>query len=103
MKSSIELSDYKLFAEYAFLGELYKAQKDYKKALDAYQTAHEENPEDPNLYFQVCILANTYFKDPKTKLNFFEAYLKKYGNTTYYQDYVEKRISALRAEIHLAD
>lgn len=102
MKRVIKIKDLKLYAEYTFLGEIYKAQKELKKALDAYQTAHEENPDDPNIYFQVCILANNYFKDPKTQLNFYEAFLGKYGKETYYQDYIEKRMAALRAEIHMA-
>ncbi|MBU2527321.1 MAG: tetratricopeptide repeat protein [Bacteroidetes bacterium] len=103
VNQAIEERQYNFVREYMHKGEIFKQQKDYKSALEAYLEAHEELPEDPTVYFQVCILANFYYKDPQTKLNYFKAFLNKYGDRkTGFEDFVQSRISALNAEIHLS-
>jgi tetratricopeptide (TPR) repeat protein len=100
---AIEERQYNFVREYMHKGEIFKQKKDYKSAIEAYLEAHEEFPEDPAVYFQVCVLANFYYKDPQTKLNYFKAFLNKYGDQkTDYDEFVHNRISALTAEIHLS-
>ncbi|MEE1962080.1 tetratricopeptide repeat protein [Allomuricauda taeanensis] len=89
--------------EYADLGRIARIQGKTKTALDLYAKAWEENKDNPYNYYQVCILADEYYRDPKTKLGYYERLLEMYPDLApFIAERVQKRISEIREEIHYA-
>lgn len=87
--------------EYATLGRISSAKKDYKSAIKYYKMAHKEDPLNPMYYYQVCILSDSYYKDSKLKLKQYEAFKEKYKNreNNYFAAFADRRISELKSEI----
>ncbi|NER12787.1 tetratricopeptide repeat protein [Leptobacterium flavescens] len=103
IKESIELQQFSFPKEYTALARIYLEMRNKGKALEYYKLAHKEEPENFLTYYQVCFLADHYYKDSATKLRYYESFLEKYKETeSPFHNYVEKRISELKAEIHLA-
>lgn len=101
MKKSIEERRYILDDEYRNLGRIARLQNDLKKSLDYYTIAWKENPENHLAYWQVCILADAYYKDPETKLRYYERLVANYKNLApYLKERADKRIKELKTEIH---
>lgn len=89
--------------EYQALARIASEKKDFKNALKYYKLAHEETPENIIYFYQVCFVADRYYKDPKVKLNYYEQLLEKYqGQKGYFIEFSQRRISELKEEIHLA-
>lgn len=66
--------------------------------------AWKENRENHFNYYQVCILADEYYKDPKTRLGYYENLLEIYPQIPdFIGERVKKLISELREEIHYAE
>jgi tetratricopeptide (TPR) repeat protein len=102
INASIEVQQVTFHKEYTALGDIARERKDLKLALDYYKKAHEENPKNPMTYYQICFIADRYYKDPKTRLLYFETFKTKFSKEKVIINYIDKRISELKAEIHLA-
>ncbi len=94
-----------VFAEgYSSLASLARERNDLKSALDYYKLAHKEAPLDEMVYFNICTLADQLYEDPKTKLGYYDNFIKKFGmNRPYYSKMAAKRVKELREEIHFAN
>lgn len=102
-KKAIEAKKPYLGEEYRNLGLLEHREGNLALSLEYYQKAAEENPLDYTNYYEVCVLADEYYKDPETKLRYFEEFEKRYPRVpAYFQHYIHKRISELKEEIHYA-
>lgn len=89
---------------YSRLAGLARDRNDLKSALDYYKLAHKETPSDEMGYFNICTVADQLYKDPKTKLTYYENFLKKFGkNRPYASKIAAKRVKELREEIHFAN
>lgn len=103
IKKSIEERTEVFDKEYADLGRIARIQNKTKESMDYYKKAWEENKENPYNYYQVCVLADEYFKDPKTRLSYFEKLLEMYPNLPpFLKERVRKRVSEIKEEIHYA-
>lgn len=93
-----------IFAEgYRTLAQIAREKGDMKSAFENYQLAHQEDQDDVMIYFNVCTVADQYYKDPKTKLAYYERFIEKFGKRARYMSKTaEKRISELKDEIHFA-
>ncbi len=93
-----------VFAEgYSSLASFARERNDLKSALDYYKLAHKEAPSDEMVYFNICTLADQFYKDPKLKLEYYESFIKKFGaNTPYASKIAAKRVQELKEEIHFA-
>lgn len=101
INKSIDVQQVVLDKEYLVLARISGEQKDYATALKYYKLAHEENPLEVLYYYQICFIADQYYKDPKVKLNYYERLLTNYGGKRdYYTDFAKRRISELKEEIH---
>ncbi|TBW30049.1 tetratricopeptide repeat protein [Gramella sp. KN1008] len=92
-------------AEFLSLGLTYKDQKDYKKAMEYFEKALEENPENERALLERAIAADAYFEDKRSVLSYYHSYLDKYetiGNAQMIA-MAEYRISELKKEIHLSE
>jgi len=87
--------------EYADLGRIARLKGQTKKSMDYYVKAWEENKENYYNYYQVCILADEYYKDPETRLSYYEKLLEMYPDVVpWLKQRVKSRISELKEEIH---
>ena len=103
IKTSIAMQQRTFESEYNVLGRIAMDMKDLKNAINYYLLAHKENPSNPDLYYQVCFLADNYYKEPQTKLNYFEKFKSLYPEANEHLiTYVNQRISEIKAEIHFA-
>ena len=101
---SIEERRYIFDQEYASLGRVARLKKDTKKAMDYYLKAWEESPENQLYYYQVCTFADEYYKDPKTKLRYYEKLLAAFPQLLpFIKERAKKRIAELKEEIHFTE
>ncbi len=103
IKKSIEERTVTFEKEYADLGRIARLQDKTKESMDYYKKAWEENKDNPRNYYQFCILADEYYKDPKTKLQYYESLLEMYPKLSpFIKERVIKRVSEIKEEIHYA-
>jgi len=90
-------------AEYLSLALTYKLQEDYKKALQYFNSALEENPYSERALYERAIAADNYFKDKKSVLNYYQAYLDKYSSKGNFEliHLAQIRIKDIKEELHL--
>jgi len=91
-------------AEYLSLGLTYKLQKDHKSALEYLNKALEENQGNERALYERAIAADNYFKDTQTKIDHYQAYIKRYeGSGNEDMLYLARsRMKDLRKELHMA-
>ncbi len=100
-KKSIEERRYIFEQEYKNLGRIARLQGRLKESLDNYTKAWEENKSNFFNYYQVCILADEYYKDPETKLRYYEKFLRDFDRVhPFLKQRVRKRVTELKEEIH---
>ena len=95
MLQALLLQDIPLDQEYVKLGFVYNRQKKYKEAIDAYKKAVDENPENEQAHFFLINSKNEYYKDIDTRINLYEAFLKKFPKSKY-NKMVEYKIKQLK-------
>ena len=93
-----------IFAKgYNALAGLARERGDMNKAFMYYEKAHDEQPEEPRYYYQICTLYDQLNEDLKKKLEYYENFMKKYGKEErYISDMVSRRISELKEQIHFS-
>ncbi|MCL6267136.1 tetratricopeptide repeat protein [Flagellimonas myxillae] len=102
-KKSIEERRYVFDEEYKNLGRIARLQNRLKESLDYYTKAWEENKADFFSYYQVCIMADEYYKDPETKLRNYQKFLDDFDRApSFLRQRVKKRVSELKEEMHFA-
>ena len=100
-KKSIEERRYIFDDEYRSLGRIARLKGELKKALDYYTKAWEEDKVNQFNYWQVCVLADEYYKDPKVKLGYYERLLLDFEKLMpFLEERAKKRIKELKEEIH---
>ncbi|MEC3964317.1 tetratricopeptide repeat protein [Flagellimonas halotolerans] len=101
IKKSIEERMISFPKEYASLGRIARLKGQTKKSIDYYVKAWEENKENYYNYYQVCVLADQYYKDSKTRLNYYEKLLEMYPDLVpWLKERVRNRITEIKEEIH---
>ncbi len=101
IKKSIEARRYNFAAEYQDLGRIARLNGQLKKSLDYYTKAWEEQKTNQLNYWQVCILADEYYKDPKIKLRHYEKLLSDFDNLLpFLKERAQNRVTELKEEIH---
>ena len=92
-------------AEYLSLGLTYKMQENHKDALEYFNKALEENPNNERALYERAVAADNYFEDDETAIAYYQAYFNKYesiGNDGMLYR-AKTRISDLKEKIHLAE
>ncbi len=91
-----------IFAEgHNALASLARERKDLKAALKHYKLAHEQMPNEPRHYFQICTMYDRLAENPGEKLKYYQNFIKLYGkNQPYLSQLVAKRVSELKQQIH---
>lgn len=102
-KKSIAERRYRFSEEYKSLGHIAHLQQNNKEALAYYTKAWKENPEDQLAFWQVCVMADEYYKDPESKLKNYEKLLSDYDNLfPFLKERAQKRVKELKEELHFA-
>ncbi len=91
-------------AEFLSLGLTKKLQEDYKPALDYLNKALEENPDNERALYERAVVADNYFKDLQTRINYYQAYLNKYeeNGSAPFPYLAQSRMQDLKEELHLS-
>ncbi|MGI0105193.1 tetratricopeptide repeat protein [Salinimicrobium sp. WS361] len=100
---AILLKDVLLDEEFTSLGLTYKLSKKPKQALTYFNRALEENPDNERAMFERAIAADSYYEDLETRMNYYQAYLDRfgeYGNPQLIR-LAGQRIKDIREEMHL--
>ena len=87
-----------LSRELVALASIHREKGELGKALKLYKQAHEEAPENMNIYFNVCELAGKYYKDPAQIRPFLEKFRQRYADEKYAYLYMD-RIEAFLREL----
>ena len=103
IQRSIEEQDVFLGDEYQALGRLAREQKRLKEALHYYTKAFEEDRTKYLNYYQVCVIAEEYYADPKTRLRYYQNLLDWFPKLPpYFKEFAQKRIRLIKEEMHFA-
>ncbi|WP_394973649.1 hypothetical protein [uncultured Croceitalea sp.] len=98
---SIEERRYIFDNEYQNLGRIARLKGELKKSLEYYTKAWEESKTNQLNYWQICVLADEYYKDPKIKLRHYEKFLTAFDNVyLFLKERAQKRVKELKEEIH---
>jgi len=92
-------------AEYLSLGLTYKMQEKYKDALDYFNKALEENPDNERALYERAVAADNYMADDSTVIKYYLAYFNKsetIGNDGMLYR-AKTRASDLKKKMHLAE
>ena len=100
---SILLKAVTLDGEFTSLGLTYKQMGKPKEALLYFNKALKENPENERVMFERAVVADSYYEDLQTRMNYYLAYLEKFedvGNPDLLL-LAERRVKDIRVEIHM--
>ncbi|WP_372920440.1 tetratricopeptide repeat protein [Salegentibacter sp.] len=92
-------------AEFLSLGLTYKLQKEYKEALDYFDKALEENPDNQRALYEKAVAADNYYEDKELVLQHYNTYLRKYeenGNPGMLS-LTRNRIKDIKKKLHLEE
>lgn len=97
---AIGLLETPLSNEYMELATIYKREGDYKNEMAALRKSLANNPNNERSLYYLAIAADNYFKDKNTVLDYYENYLKQFGETGIMRNLVKQRVSDLKKELH---
>ena len=100
---AILLKDVIVDEEYTSLGLTYKLSEKPKKALAYFNKALEENPDNERAMYERAIVADSYYKDLQTRLNYYQSYVdrfEEYGSKNLLL-LAKRRIKDIREEMHM--
>ncbi len=89
---------------YYRMGRIFEATKEHPKAMEAYQSALKENPDNGAALYAVAIAADNYYDDKKEVLRLYERFIEKYGEDRKYWYQIKlanDRIAILKKEIFM--
>lgn len=100
INQAIALQDIPLDKQYLTLATIYKNLGDYKNTFIMIESAVSENPDNEMLRYQYAVAADNYFKDEKSVIKLYEAYLERFGETARFGDLVRQRIVDMKTTEH---
>lgn len=100
--TAILLKKQLLDAEYLSLALNYRKTKDFKKALKYVEQALEENPQNERALYERAVIADNYYEDFQTRINYYQAYLRKYESIgdNRLMHLAKSRLRDLKADFH---
>lgn len=93
-----------IFAKgYVRLAAVARQERDLKLAFEYYNLAHEQNPTQPLIYYNICTVYDQLSTNPHEKLMYYQNFTSLYPKQhPFFSDIVSKRISELKSEIHFS-
>lgn len=93
--AALAIQDVSLDKEYIEFGKILNRQNKYKKALDAFKKAADENPKSDSPYFFIALTKDQYYKDIDSKIKSYEVFIDKFPKSSLL-NYTKHRISELK-------
>ncbi len=100
IERSIVFKTPNLAQEYLQLSSVYANKKDLKNALAALRKASEEAPSNDDIAYQLVIGADRYYADKKTKLSYYENFIKNFPDSDY-KEIAKERAVDLKKDIFM--
>ncbi|MDH7448005.1 tetratricopeptide repeat protein [Aquimarina sp. 2201CG14-23] len=102
-RAAIALKDLPIEEDLLNIAMMYRHQKQWEKAIQQAKVALKENPNYARAQYQLAAFADAYYKDPQVKLDYYNVFIKKFGEDTskknYFNFIVKRRIAQLEEEI----
>lgn len=95
--TALKLQDVPLDKEYQRLGTIYNRQKEYEKAIKAFQKSLKENPSNIMSEFYLIRAKEEFYADIDAKIKLYEDFLKKKEKSPF-RMYAEERLKKLKEE-----
>ncbi|WP_299225558.1 tetratricopeptide repeat protein [uncultured Psychroserpens sp.] len=93
----LKLTDVALDHEYQKLGIIYNRQKKHKQAIEAFNRALKENPENASAAFFIVATKDSYYSDIDAKIKVYETFIKTYSNSPF-ESFAKSRLTELKEE-----
>ncbi len=101
-KIALTLKDVPLENELMSIAMVYRFQENWEKAIQYAKLVIKENPDYDIAHYQLAMFADSYYEDPKIKIQYYNEYLERFGNdknVAYFKKVIEKRVLQLEKEI----
>ncbi|TYB79081.1 tetratricopeptide repeat protein [Bizionia myxarmorum] len=97
IKKAIEIVDVPLDIEYMKLGTIQNQQKKYAEAIQSFQRALYENPNNKYAAFYLVFTKDQYYKDVNTRIKLYEDFILKYPKNLFLYK-AKSRLQELKQE-----
>lgn len=97
LKKSIELVNLPLDSEFIKLGTVQNHQKKHQEAIQSFQSALTESPNNPFAAFYLLYTKDDYYKDLDSKIKLYEDFLGKYPKNPFLEK-AKRRLGNLKEE-----
>lgn len=102
LDKTIELKQVTFESEYFYKAVYYQKNVQLDHALKFYNKAFNENRENEEAYYQICVITDYKEVNKKKVLPVFERFLKQFPKAhPSKKDYITKRISQLKQDLHM--
>ena len=105
LKVAVLLADQPVDEFYTAYAVSLQKQEQFKKAIENFKIALEENPQNYRAQYELAVCADNYYKDLATKINYYQLFVRKFQNdpkAKYYLYLAKNRLSDLKEQQHLA-
>lgn len=103
-EKALYFKDLPLDDVYMTLGATYRLHKQWPEAIEQFQNAIKENPEQGGAYHNLAICADNYYKDKKAVVNLYQQFISKFDNNrkyVYTVQLAQDRVKILNREIFM--
>ena len=97
---AIALRELPLDEEYFMLSYVFRSKKDHESQMKALEKAILENPDNQQANYFLATAADNYFKDREVVIEYYERYLKRFGDQGNYSEYAKIRIKDIKEAMH---
>ncbi len=101
---ALKLKDLPIEEDLYTIAIVYRFQENWEQAIKYTKRSLKENPNFARGQYQLAMLADSYYKDPKIKLKYYNTYLKKFESDqelAFFTSRIKKRVLQLEKEISL--
>lgn len=105
LKVAVLLADQPVDEFYTTYGISLQKQEQFKKAIENFKIALEENPQNYRAQYELAVCVDNYYKDLATKINYYQLFVRKFQNdpkAKYYLYLAKNRLNDLKEQQHLA-
>ncbi len=100
--TSIYLQKPRIDTHYYHLGMLQLAQKEHKRAINFFEKGLESNPRNNSILFQIAMSTDSYYKDKKLALKYYQRYLDTFQSKDPEESaYVKRRIKEIKMALFI--
>lgn len=103
-EKALYFKDLPLDDVYMTLGATYRLHKKWPEAIEQFQEAIKENPQEGDAFHSIAICADNYYKDKQAVVRLYEQFISKFGSNpkyVYSAKLAQERVKILNREIFM--